>query len=122
VRTVKLTPSSRSFRRVSLRANAVKMPGTAAVSFFGCVFSTFYGVWNSPEEDASNLAWRRSSIERCSDFASGSDVGEAALERPTFPLPNHLRPVELRLRALLSLYDPAGLFVVSARIGRISAA
>lgn len=122
LRAIELAPSALSFGLVSLHANAVETPKTAAFSLTGRLFSTLYGVWESAEDDAENLAWLRNSILRCGEFASGSYVGEADLEHPTLARPTLERAAELRLRTLSARYDPAGLFAASARARRVVAA
>lgn len=122
LRAMEMAPSMNSFALVGLRSNARPLPATAAFSQEGRVFSTIYGVWEDEAGDDANLAWLRSSIDRCRPFATGTYVGESDLDRPGLTLPRLSASAQARLAELTAFHDPAGLFSVKQIKRNLSAA
>lgn len=110
-------PSAQSFALVALRSNAQPLPPGAAFSREGRVFTTLYGIWSDPAEDAQNLAWLRHTVDGCRHFATGSYVGESDLDRTSGALPTLSAEASRRLADLCAQHDPTGLF---ARRGQFS--
>ncbi|TPE48286.1 FAD-binding oxidoreductase [Amaricoccus solimangrovi] len=112
--------SERNFAVVSLRSNALPVPGTAAFSREGRIFAAVYGIWDAAAEDVRHLGWLRAGMDVCRPLATGAYVGEADLDRPGERLPNHSPEVVARLARLRARHDPDGVFV--SGVGRRGAA
>jgi FAD/FMN-containing dehydrogenase len=104
-------PSARSFVMMIITDGQLPVPSPpgAAFSVTGSVFVAVYAIWADPADDASNIAWLRSTIDSIGQHANGSYVGEADLSRC------HLRRCFSaanwsRLEQLRATYDPQGVF------------
>lgn len=110
VHDMMLSPSEKSMALVVLRSNAVATPRDAAFSCHGRIFGAIYAIWHSVDEDAVNIGWLRTGIDRLSPISTGAYVGEADIERPDRVLPTLSPAALVRLASLQAIYDPRGLF------------
>jgi FAD/FMN-containing dehydrogenase len=103
-------PSEASMALVVLRPNAVETPADAAFSRHGRIFGALYAIWEDAGEDAANIGWLRTSVDRVAPICTGAYVGEADLDRPDRTLPTLSPAAEARLAELRAVHDPKGLF------------
>jgi FAD/FMN-containing dehydrogenase len=82
----------------------------AALSMIGSVCGIMHGTWESPEEDAANLAWLRSGMDALDPVTKGRYVGHADLARPDRMDVCHSAIARQRINDLAATYDPQGVF------------
>jgi FAD/FMN-containing dehydrogenase len=88
-------------------AAAAGLPG-AAFSMAGPAFGAAYAIWDTPEEDAANVAWLRAAADRLAPVTLGHYVGEADLARPGWLEACYGSEAWEALASLRAQHDPAG--------------
>ena len=111
VQDMMLSPSETSMALAVLRSNAVETPATAAFSRHGSVFGAIYAIWEDEEDDAANIGWLRTAIDRLAPICTGAYVGEADLDRPDRTLSTLSADAKARLDHLRHVHDPRGTFL-----------
>ncbi len=82
----------------------------AALSKIGSVCGIMHGTWESPDEDAANLAWLRSGMDGLDPVTTGRYVGHADLARPGRMDACHSATARQRINDLAATFDPKGVF------------
>ncbi len=82
----------------------------AALSMIGSVCGIMHGTWETPDEDAANLAWLRSGMDTLDPVTTGRYVGHADLARPHRMEACHSDMARQRINDLAATYDPQGVF------------